>query len=385
MEQTSGKHKIVGYWFNEQKCQKFGVQDLNAECKLTYSLHPVLLTSPYPCSFSPHHTPVPSHLTIPLFLLTSPYPCSSYLHPSFTTTPIDMNTPLDAQGPFDLILHKVTALYAQALNNNHKAANALAMFEEYIVKHPETFIMDPLAGVHKLLLRNQTYELLLQRFKHDEKVFTPTYAELSPRNVEENADIVKRANVTFPVVCKPVTGGGGVEAHERGKRRVGARPPVKRAAVPCQLATTGRSPSLQRSGHYNRRRVGLKGCLALGNGTAFPFLPMAGCKYVPCRTKNIPEAPKIPQYYIFLRVSVCVCSAGLGRLTRVTSPMAVVFSEVGLSEFSVPCVAQSFINHGAVLYKLFVLGPVWFVIVRPSLKNFYAGGRYKGRLRPGDI
>ncbi|KAG7177571.1 Inositol-tetrakisphosphate 1-kinase-like 1, partial [Homarus americanus] len=53
--------------------------------------------------------------------------------------------------------------------------------------------------------------------------------------------------------------------------------------------------------------------------------------------------------------------------------MAVVFNEKGISECTLPCVAQSFINHGAVLYKLFVLGPVWFVIVRPSLKNFYAG------------
>lgn len=221
MEQSTGKHKIVGYWFNEQKCQKFGVQDLTAACKRR----------------------------------------------GIQLVKIDMNSHLEDQGPFDLILHKVTALYAQALNNNQKATNALSMFENYLKKHPETFVMDPLPGVHKLLLRNQTYELLRQHFKHDEKVFTPTYVELSTRNIQENAKLVKQANVTFPVVCKPVTGGGGVEAHE----------------------------------------------------------------------------------------------------------MAVVFNEVGLSEFRLPCVAQSFINHGAVLYKLFVLGPVWFVIVRPSLKNFYAG------------
>ncbi|XP_063843023.1 inositol-tetrakisphosphate 1-kinase-like isoform X1 [Scylla paramamosain] len=221
MEQSTGKHKVVGYWFNEQKCQKFGVQDLEATCRRR----------------------------------------------GIQLVKIDMNSPLDDQGPFDLVLHKVTVLYAQALNNNGKAANAINMFENYIKKHPETFVMDPLPGVHKLLLRNQTYELLHQRFRYDEKIFTPTYAELSSRNVKENAEIVKQASVTFPVVCKPVTGGGGVEAHE----------------------------------------------------------------------------------------------------------MAVVFNEMGLSEFRLPCVAQSFINHGAVLYKLFVLGPVWFVIVRPSLKNFYAG------------
>lgn len=54
--------------------------------------------------------------------------------------------------------------------------------------------------------------------------------------------------------------------------------------------------------------------------------------------------------------------------------MDVVFNEAGIAECTLPCIAQSFINHGAVLYKLFVLGPVWFVVVRPSLKNFYAGG-----------
>lgn len=36
---------------------------------------------------------------------------------------IDMNSHLEDQGPFDLILHKVTALYAQALNNNQKVYN----------------------------------------------------------------------------------------------------------------------------------------------------------------------------------------------------------------------------------------------------------------------
>ncbi|KAG0710604.1 hypothetical protein GWK47_022444 [Chionoecetes opilio] len=32
----------------------------------------------------------------------------------------------------------------------------------------------------------------------------------------------------------------------------------------------------------------------------------AGCKYVPCRTKNIPEAPKTPQVLHFSQ-SPCVC------------------------------------------------------------------------------
>lgn len=48
-----------------------------------------------------------------------------------------------------------------------QAANALNMFENYLKKHPETYVMDPLPGVHKLLLRNQTYDLLQEHFKQD--------------------------------------------------------------------------------------------------------------------------------------------------------------------------------------------------------------------------
>ncbi|XP_069175213.1 inositol-tetrakisphosphate 1-kinase isoform X2 [Procambarus clarkii] len=221
MEHPVTKPKIVGYWFNEKKCQKFGVADLKTECKRR-GIHLVK---------------------------------------------IDMSSPMEEQGPFDLVLHKLTALFAQALNYDPKAVTAIKMFEEYIGKHPETFVMDPLSGVYRLLLRNQTYDLLQQRFKNDDKVFTPTYVELSTANLQHNRLLIQTANVTFPVVCKPVTAGGGIEAHE----------------------------------------------------------------------------------------------------------MAVVFNENGITECTLPCVAQSFINHGAVLYKLFVLGPVWFVIVRPSLKNFYAG------------
>ncbi|XP_053640261.1 inositol-tetrakisphosphate 1-kinase isoform X4 [Cherax quadricarinatus] len=221
MEHPVNKPKIIGYWFNEKKCQKFGVAELNAECKRR----------------------------------------------GIELVKIDMSSPMEEQGPFDLLLHKLTALFAQALNHDRKAITAIKMFENYIGRHPETIVMDPLPGVYRLLLRNQTYNLLKQCFKHDDKVFTPTYVELSTTDLQHNRMLIQEANVTFPVVCKPVTAGGGIEAHE----------------------------------------------------------------------------------------------------------MAVVFNESGISECTLPCVAQSFINHGAILYKLFVLGPVWFVIVRPSLKNFYAG------------
>ena len=52
--------------------------------------------------------------------------------------------------------------------------------------------------------------------------------------------------------------------------------------------------------------------------------------------------------------------------------MALVFNESGLSSIETPCVAQTFINHDAVLYKIFVIGKHYTVVERPSLKNFEA-------------
>ena len=56
--------------------------------------------------------------------------------------------------------------------------------------------------------------------------------------------------------------------------------------------------------------------------------------------------------------------------------MVIIFNDAGLSDVQPPCVAQSFINHNARLFKIFVVGSHSYVIRRPSIKNLYAGGRY---------
>lgn len=54
--------------------------------------------------------------------------------------------------------------------------------------------------------------------------------------------------------------------------------------------------------------------------------------------------------------------------------MAVVFNEEGVADCKPPCVAQSFINHNAVLYKIYIVGNSFNISERPSLKNFSASG-----------
>lgn len=53
--------------------------------------------------------------------------------------------------------------------------------------------------------------------------------------------------------------------------------------------------------------------------------------------------------------------------------MSLIFSRAGLRDARPPCVLQSFVNHGAVLHKVFVVGEQHFTVERPSLKNFPTG------------
>ena len=54
--------------------------------------------------------------------------------------------------------------------------------------------------------------------------------------------------------------------------------------------------------------------------------------------------------------------------------MCVIFNEKGLKNVQPPCVAQMFINHNAILYKVFVIGQQQYITERPSLKNFHSEG-----------
>lgn len=57
--------------------------------------------------------------------------------------------------------------------------------------------------------------------------------------------------------------------------------------------------------------------------------------------------------------------------------MSLVFCENGLDDIKTPCVAQTFINHSAKLYKLYVLKNQYFIVERPSLKNFSEGSMFE--------
>lgn len=54
--------------------------------------------------------------------------------------------------------------------------------------------------------------------------------------------------------------------------------------------------------------------------------------------------------------------------------MSIVFNEAGLKDVEIPCLLQTFVNHNARLFKIFVIGDQHHIVLRPSIKNLYAGG-----------
>ncbi|XP_041092193.1 inositol-tetrakisphosphate 1-kinase-like [Polyodon spathula] len=173
---------------------------------------------------------------------------------------IDLNQPIAVQGPFDVIIHKLSDVMVDA-EHDSQSQQLLERFEGYTAEHPHTVLLDPLPAMRRLLDRFASYRIMerLQTAIPGDWVCSPPYMKINSMELSE-------------------------EQLDR---------------VQCSLP--------------------------------FP-------------------------------VSELVCI-----------PMALIFGPAGLWDARPPCVLQSFINHSAVLHKVFVVGGAHFTVERPSLKNFPRG------------
>jgi len=197
-----------------------------------------------------------------------------YAHPDFINmcrcaglelVQLDLQQPLEQQGPFTVILHKLTDYIIKAERGDAEAKHIIASVEEYLANHPEVIVIDPFQNVRKLLDRTRTYSLIQDSpLGREDGVFIPSFVELSTANHEENVQTLRNAGIRYPFVCKPTVAHGCTLAHQ----------------------------------------------------------------------------------------------------------MALIFNEEGVRDVSPPCVAMNFVSHNAVLYKVYAVGEEWFVVERPSLKNF---------------
>ena len=77
---------------------------------------------------------------------------------------------------------------------------------------------------------------------------------------------------------------------------------------------------------------------------------------------------------IYLIIDYIVCKPSVAHGSKMAHQMSIVFHEGAVGDCEPPCVAMTFIPHDAVLFKIFVIGQKYFVVERPSLKNFEAAG-----------
>jgi len=218
--------KRVGYWLSEKKSKKLSIPDIEASLR-SLNIEPVK---------------------------------------------IDIGKPLQLQGPFDGILHKLTDFIAQAEHGNSEADQLIRTIREYIAQNPEMIVMDSIENLRSLINRYKTYSIIDNAMSQlsDDTIFVPKFVELQSNDPATNVQLLREAHVAYPAVCKPIVAHGSSSAHQ----------------------------------------------------------------------------------------------------------MTLVFNDQGLSEAVFPCVVQSFVNHNAVLHKLFVLGNKYFLVERPSIKNFYNSKDY---------
>ncbi|XP_011309241.1 inositol-tetrakisphosphate 1-kinase [Fopius arisanus] len=66
-----------------------------------------------------------------------------------------------------------------------------------------------------------------------------------------------------------------------------------------------------------------------------------------------------------------MCKPLLAQGSSNAHQMMVIFNEEGVKDCQPPCIVQNFVNHNAILYKVYIVGNHFHVVERPSLKNFY--------------
>lgn len=116
---------------------------------------------------------------------------------------IDQNRPLSEQGPFDIVLHKLSGKEWRQI------------LEDYRQSHPEVTVLDPPDAIQHL--HNRQYmlqEVADMNFSDSHgKVGVPRQLVVK-RDASCIPDAVSRAGLRLPIVAKPLVADGSAKSHE---------------------------------------------------------------------------------------------------------------------------------------------------------------------------
>jgi len=131
---------------------------------------------------------------------------------NFDINPINLSIPVESQGPYDCIIHKITDLIAKAENGDEEVKKQVDNFKNYVNNHPNVPIVDPLDVVCKLMDRitaNDLLEKVRIMEKENGKILfkLPDYT-IKPLYKDQLKDI------HFPIMCKRINACSSKIAHE---------------------------------------------------------------------------------------------------------------------------------------------------------------------------
>ncbi|CAL9048011.1 unnamed protein product [Musa banksii] len=116
---------------------------------------------------------------------------------------IDQSQPLVDQGPFDIVLHKLTGKEWQQI------------LQDYWEKHPEVTVLDPPAAIQHLYNRQSMLQDVANLNLSDcyGKFGTPRQLVIT-KDPSSIPDAVSKARLTLPLVAKPLVVDGSAKSHE---------------------------------------------------------------------------------------------------------------------------------------------------------------------------
>ncbi|KAL4335307.1 hypothetical protein GQ457_07G020870 [Hibiscus cannabinus] len=117
--------------------------------------------------------------------------------------PIDQNRPLSDQGPFDIVLHKMTGREWRQI------------LEEYRQTHPKVLVLDPPDAIKHLQNRQSMLQCVadMNLFEFYGKVGVPRQLVIKS-DASSIPDLVAEAGLRLPLVAKPLINDGSAKSHE---------------------------------------------------------------------------------------------------------------------------------------------------------------------------
>ncbi|KAK4284447.1 hypothetical protein QN277_001279 [Acacia crassicarpa] len=136
----------------------------------------------------------------------------SFLKPKFTSlawskgisfVSIDLNRPLSEQGPFDIVLHKLSGKEWREV------------IEDYRQKHPEVIVVDPPDAIQHLRNRQSMQQVVADLNLSDcnGKVGIPRHLVITKDQSSIPYEVAK-AGMKLPLVVKPLVVDGSAKSHE---------------------------------------------------------------------------------------------------------------------------------------------------------------------------